>query len=98
MKTIDEKITELEKQLREAKAEKERIELEKPTTIGARIRKVMQIKGVTHEEISKNAGICRQAVTHYLNDQRKCPAETLGKIAKILDVSCDYLIFGEEKR
>jgi len=95
MKSINEKISELEKQLRKAKAEKERIELENPDTIGLRIRKVMRIKGITHEEISKKVGICRQSVTHYLNDERKCPAETLGKIAKALNVSCDYLIFGE---
>lgn len=95
MKTINEKISELEKQFREAKTEKDRIETENPTTIGGRIYRVMRIKGITHTEISKKVGICRQSVTHYLNDQRKCPADIIGKIAKALDVSCDYLILGE---
>lgn len=96
MKSIDEKISELEKQLSEAKAEKERMESENPSTIGARICRIMRIKGISHEAISKQLEISRQTVTHYLNNQRKINAETLGKIAEIFDVSCDYLILGKE--
>lgn len=96
MKSIDEKISELEKQLSEAKAEKERMESENPSTIGARIRKIMRIKVISHEAISKQVEISRQTVTHYLSDQRKISAEMLGKIAEILGVSCDYLILGKE--
>lgn len=95
MKTIDKKIAELEKQLREAKAEKERISLENPTTIGGRIYKVMRIKGVTQTELGKEIGYTYQTIGRYLNNQRKISAEAIGKIAKALDVSCDYLILGE---
>ncbi len=96
MKTIDEKISELEKQLREAKAKKEHIE--NPTTIGGRIKKVMNIKNITQKEVAKKIGTVEPNISRYLNDKTKISTETLGKIAKILDVSCDYLILGETDR
>ncbi len=98
MKSIDEKISELEKQLQEAKFEKERIESEKPTTIGGRIKKVMNIKNITQKEVAKKMGVVEPNLNRYLNGKIRMTAETLGKIAKILDVSCDYLILGEEKQ
>lgn len=96
MKSIDEKIAELEKQLQDAKAEKDRIELDNPTTIGGRIKKVMRIKGISQNEVAIAIGVNREMVSRYSNNKRKIPAEKLGKIAKLLGVSCDYLIFGEE--
>ncbi|MDO4157178.1 MAG: helix-turn-helix transcriptional regulator [Oscillospiraceae bacterium] len=92
MKSIDEKIELLKNQIKELEAKK----AECPTTIGGRIKKMLNIKGVTFDALAKKIGCTEPTVAHYVNDKRKISAEMLGTIAKFLNVSCDYLIFGED--
>ncbi|MBP3380688.1 MAG: helix-turn-helix transcriptional regulator [Ruminococcus sp.] len=95
MKSIDEKISKLEKQLRDAKAEKELIESENPGTIEARVCKVMKLKGVMQKELAKELSVLPSAISHILSGRRKLSAERIGKAAWFLGVSCDYLILGK---
>lgn len=93
MRTIDEKIDLLKSELAALEAEK----TGDPGTIGGRIRKEMLLKGVPGAEMGQRVGCTHQTISRYIRCERKIPAVTLGAIAKELGVSCDYLIFGEEK-
>ena len=95
-RSIDEEIRRQELRLETLRARKKAIQENKCTTIGDRIYKEMQIKGITQEEIAKKAKITRQSLSCYCNNKTCMSAEILGSIAKTLNVSCDYLIFGEE--
>lgn len=95
MKPIDKRISELEQQLREAKAEKERISLENPTTVAGRIKKTLKLKSMSQQEFSDLLGIGKSYTSMIVNGKCGVSVELLGKIAKILDVSCDYLILGD---
>lgn len=96
MENIDVKIEELEKQLKEAKAEKERQALENPKTIGMRVRKMMYANCVTQTELAFKLGCSVERLNRCLNDIRKFDLEMVTKISKIFKIPCDYLVFGEE--
>lgn len=91
---IEQRIRRLEWQLAEAKEHKERIK-KGCTYIGDRLLSEMQLKGVTTVHISNETGLSRATISNYIHNKREIPAVTLGQIAKILNVSCDYLIYGE---
>lgn len=93
MKSIDEKIELLRAELAELEAEKEK----NPDTIGERIRKEMRNRGISCAEMVRKVGLSQQTLFHYALFRSNIPAVILGEIAKVLGVSCDYLIFGEEK-
>lgn len=93
MRTIDEKIKLLKSEIAALEAEK----AGNPGTIGERIRKEMRLKGISGTDMARRVGLTHQTISHYIRCERKIPAVTLGAIAKELGVSCDYLIFGEEK-
>ncbi len=61
-------------------------------TMGDRIKKLINHKGITQKELADAANITEAAISHYLNNSR-CPRpKTLAKIAYVLNVSVDYLI------
>ncbi|GAB4366867.1 MAG: hypothetical protein Kow00114_25110 [Kiloniellaceae bacterium] len=53
---------------------------------------------VTMKGLSKEAGIPYGTLQGYLLERHPMPAEALGKIAEILDVSADWLISGKPAR
>ena len=57
-----------------------------------RLRDARIEKGYTQEEISDHLGFTRPTYTAYESGRRKPDNETLAKIAKILNVSTDYLL------
>lgn len=93
MKTLDEKIELLKSEIEALEAEK----AGNPGTIGERIRKEMRIRGIPCTDMARRVGLTQQTLSKYILCKRKIPAVKLGAIAKELGVSCDYLIFGEEK-
>ena len=96
MKSISDKIMELEAKINKLQAEKEALLTETPTSIGGRIRKTALLKGVSVTEMARFLDITSQTMHHYLNDERKISALALGTLAILFETSCDYLIFGEE--
>lgn len=67
-----------------------------PDTIGGRIKKLMYEKRMTQGYLADMVFYNRRAICDMVNDHQRIPADTLGSIARILGVSCDYLIYGEE--
>lgn len=65
-------------------------------TIGERIRKVRWLKGCTASEIAYFAEVSPTVIYHTENKGGVPRADTLGKIARYLGVSTDYLIYGDD--
>lgn len=67
-------------------------------TFGGRLyKKIEEIYG-TQKEFAKVAGICRPALLLYIKNERHPNTLVLAEICKALNVSADYLLFGEGKR
>ena len=58
----------------------------------ARLRGLMEEKGLSPEDVANLIGSTRQSVNYYKNGDRVPDAETLGKLARCLMVSADYLL------
>lgn len=57
-----------------------------------RLRQAMHDKGMTADALASIVGVTRQSIGYYQNGDRTPDAVTLGKIAKGLGVSADYLL------
>ena len=68
---------------------------DKTATVGARIRYMRTIRGLTMAELGELVGLSECAVHHYERDRRSPKFDTAVKIAKALGCSLDYLA-GEE--
>lgn len=67
-------------------------------TIGKRISALRREKGLKQEDIAQALGVSSQAVSKWENDQ-SCPdISLLPKLARLLGVSVDTLLSGEEKK
>ena len=67
-----------------------------PDTIGGRIKKNMYERNMTQGWLADMVFYSRKQICDMVNGHQRIPADTLGSIAKILGVSCDYLIWGED--
>lgn len=61
-------------------------------TIGERISRSMREKHISQREMASRVGITELTMSRYINDVRIPNAVVIGKIAKILGVTTDYLI------
>lgn len=67
-------------------------------TIGKRISALRREKGLKQEDIAQALGVSSQAVSKWENDQ-SCPdISLLPKLARLLGVSVDTLLSGEEEK
>lgn len=67
-------------------------------TIGKRISALRREKGLKQEDIAQALDVSSQAVSKWENDQ-SCPdISLLPKLAKLLGVSVDRLLLGEEEK
>lgn len=67
-------------------------------TIGKRIAALRREKGLKQEDIARALDVSSQAVSKWENDQ-SCPdISLLPKLAKLLGVTVDVLLSGEEER
>ena len=67
-------------------------------TIGKQISALRREKGLKQEDIAQALGVSSQAVSKWENDQ-SCPdISLLPKLAKLLGVSVDTLLSGEEEK
>lgn len=54
-----------------------------------RLRKIMQIKGITQQELSERTGIAQSHISNYVRGTRSPSFYIIDKIAKVLDCSID---------
>lgn len=65
--------------------------------IGERIRELREIQNFTREGFSEKVGISAKFLYEIEVGKKGFSADTLCRIAKALSVSCDYIMYGEEK-
>ena len=65
--------------------------------IGQRIRELREMRHYSREYFAEITDISATFVYEIEIGQKGCSAATLGKIAKALKVSSDYILFGEEE-
>lgn len=66
-------------------------------TFKDRLREEIEYKGILIKEISAEIGISNNTFLSYINSRNVMPnVETAVKIAKVLDVSVEYLVTGED--
>lgn len=60
--------------------------------IGKRIKKLRQEKNIKQKEIAQELSCMREVVSYYENGQRNISVTALIKLAKLFNVSSDYLL------
>lgn len=63
--------------------------------IGARIKKIRQEKRITQKQLASEMGISQTAIALWENGSRQLSLSALDEIAHYLDVSANYLMYGE---
>ena len=71
---------------------------ESSPTVGARIREIRAAHGLTQEALAAAIGVTRSAVAQWETDRAGQVRSNLPRLAAALDVSVEYLLFGEDKR
>jgi transcriptional regulator with XRE-family HTH domain len=66
-------------------------------TLGNKIRTLRLERGWSQPELAQKIGATKQRVWRYENDINAPVFEVLKKIAKVFNVSLDYLVFDEEQ-
>ena len=67
-------------------------------TIGKRIAALRKEKGLKQEDVARSLDVSSQAVSKWENDQSYPDISLLPKLAKLLGVSVDALLSGEEEK
>lgn len=98
MKSLDERIELAKLRLEKAQAYYDRLVSEKENgkSFRTRARIIMEKKNLTYEEVGKLMGNSRQYAHEVITKYRNITPEVLGRLAKALGVSTDYLIYGKE--
>ena len=65
-------------------------------SIGERVAKLREKRSLNQEELAKLLLVKQCTVSRWESGKVTISAEEAGKIAKVLNVSCDYLILGEK--
>ena len=65
--------------------------------VGRNIRRFREAKGLTQEQLAERLCVTRQAVSNWENEKTQPDIDTLHKIAQVLEVSVEELIYGENK-
>lgn len=64
--------------------------------IGNNIRKALEIKGITSNELAKKINVSATYISYLLNNKRNASVETLEKIAKVLGCKVSDLFDDKE--
>jgi transcriptional regulator with XRE-family HTH domain len=67
----------------------------KDNVIAKRIKEIRTLRGLNQTELAKKLGIKSSMVSHYETGRYIPSVENLKKIAEILDISIDHLLFEE---
>lgn len=66
-------------------------------TFGQRIASIRKQKNLTQKEMGTALGVVQDVVSKYERDQMLPSIEVAAKFSKVLNVSLDYLILGDEQ-
>jgi len=64
------------------------------STMGERIKTLLDKKGISQKALAENAGCTEAAISHYIKGDRVPRSSVLTKIAIALDTTSDYLTEG----
>ncbi len=65
--------------------------------VGKNIKKIRENMKLTQEELAEKLSVTRQAISNYETGKTQPDIETLNKIASILEVSVEELIYGYKR-
>jgi transcriptional regulator with XRE-family HTH domain len=65
---------------------------EREESIGARISQLRKDKGMTQKERAERLDVSQPVVSDYANDVIRIPADVIGEIAQVLQVTSDELL------
>lgn len=65
-------------------------------TVGERILVAARVKGVTQAELAEKLGLTQTAVSSWKKEGRNPPSKHIPEIARVLGVSVEYLMTGDE--
>ncbi|WP_193774578.1 helix-turn-helix domain-containing protein [Vallitalea guaymasensis] len=63
-------------------------------TIGERLTDLLEVKGIKAPELAKKIGVSKGTIYNIINGKTLPKQDTLSNIAKELNTTIDYLIFG----
>ena len=63
--------------------------------VGYNIRRFREAKGLTQEQLAERLNVTRQAVSNWETEKTQPDIDTLQRIAQVLEVSVEELIYGE---
>jgi transcriptional regulator with XRE-family HTH domain len=66
--------------------------------IGGRIRTARLDRGLTQDQLASEVGVSRSAVAQWETSRTGQVTQNLSRIAQALEVSVEYLMYGEDKR
>ena len=66
--------------------------------VGKNIKVVREEKGLTQDALAEKLNVTRQAVSSWENEKTQPDIDTLHKIADILEVDIERLIYGKERK
>ena len=69
--------------------------MQKLDTIGARLRHVRELKGVSQGELAQKTGVSKGAISMAERDITSPSADNLAKICRALQVSADTIVLGQ---
>lgn len=61
-------------------------------TLGKRILRLINEQNLTQKELARRVGTTEVSIGRYINGKREPNATVLGDIARVLDVTTDYLL------
>lgn len=65
---------------------------------GERIRDIRKVRGYTRDRLAEEAGISSKFLYEMEQGRKKFSAEILYSIVRELEVSCDYIMFGDHQK
>jgi len=66
------------------------------TNIGDRIRDLRDRRGFKQQELAEKIGTSRQVLSNWERSYTPVDTEGVAKLAKVLEVSADYILYGRE--
>lgn len=66
------------------------------SSIGERIRELRELQHYTREALAEKVDISAKFLYEIEAGKKGFSADTLGRLAQALSISCDYILFGEE--
>lgn len=66
--------------------------------VGNNIQKFRKERNMTQDQLAEELNVTRQAVSNWETNKTQPDIETLEKLAEVLEVSVEELIYGEQKK